>query len=429
MHIIQPLAARAIAAVMQGRNLNDALQQLWQQQEKNQPCTPAQRGAVIDITHNLLRQYGLYSSLLNVMVPQAVKVPVIKALLLVALYQLHATRAAPYAIVQHGVEACLALGQPALKGFVNAVLRRFLREKDALLLEAKQEAQAHHNHPDWWLRTMQRHYPQTWSGMLQANNTPPPFTLRVNLRQTTVDAYLALLAEQGIDALQIGVQAIKLAHGVAVDQLPYFFDGMVSVQDAGAQWAAQLLQPQAGMRILDACAAPGGKTGHLLELADCQVLALDVDAGRLQRVESNRARLQLTGLDMIAADAAQLSTWWDGVAFDAILADVPCSASGVVRRHPDIKWLRRPEDIAQFAQTQMQIIDALWQTLKVGGRMLYATCSVFKTENATQVAAFCLKHADAEQLPLPAPLPADGQLIPCAEQDGFYYALLQKNPS
>jgi 16S rRNA (cytosine967-C5)-methyltransferase len=219
--------------------------------------------------------------------------------------------------------------------------------------------------------------------------------------------------------------AVTLDKAVAVHSLPGFDTGDVSVQDAGAQWAARLLDARAGERVLDACAAPGGKTGHILERADVALTALDVDAGRLARVQENLDRLQLTA-KLVAGDAAQPETWWDGQPYDRILADVPCSASGVVRRNPDIKWLRRSDDIAQFAAQQAVMLEALWRLLAPGGTLLYATCSIFNEENDGQVQAFLARHAgDAERCPLPEPL-SDGSLLPDAEHDGFYYALLRK---
>ncbi|MGL5985989.1 MAG: 16S rRNA (cytosine(967)-C(5))-methyltransferase RsmB, partial [Burkholderiales bacterium] len=237
-------------------------------------------------------------------------------------------------------------------------------------------------------------------------------------------AYLQLLQEAGIEAKVLDASAILLAQPVGVDRLPGFFDGRVSVQDWGAQRAARLLDVSDGQRVLDACAAPGGKSCHLLELAKIQLTALDCDGPRLAKVQQNLDRLGLSA-KLQTGDAAEPASWWDGQLFDRILADVPCSASGVVRRHPDIKWLRRHSDVAKFATTQAKIIDSLWQLLAPGGKLLYATCSIFPLENRQQAEAFAVRHADAERLPLP-----DGvteQLLPNAEHDGFYYALFRKH--
>ena len=247
-------------------------------------------------------------------------------------------------------------------------------------------------------------------------------TLRVNQRRSTLSDYLARLNVAGLSARPLlhekGLHGLILDKAVAVDALPGFFEGIVSVQDAGAQRAAELLAPEAGARVLDACAAPGGKTAHLLEMADLDLLALDIDAGRTRRIEENLQRLNLQAT-VTVADCSDVQRWWDGRPFDAILADVPCSASGVVRRHPDIKHLRRESDIRRFAHTQAALLDALWPLLKIGGKLLYATCSVFPEENSAQIDAFLVRQSGACRV-------HEEQLLPQDENDGFYYALLQK---
>jgi 16S rRNA (cytosine967-C5)-methyltransferase len=243
-------------------------------------------------------------------------------------------------------------------------------------------------------------------------------TLRVNLRQLTVAEYLGRLEAAGLSARPVGHCGLVLQRPVPVDALPGFFEGLVSVQDAGAQRAAELLAPPDGARVLDACAAPGGKTAHLLEAANLDLLALDIDAGRTQRIEDNLQRLGLHA-EIKVADCIDVNRWWDGRLFDAILADVPCSASGVVRRHPDIKRLRRESDIRRFAHTQAEILDVLWTVLKPGGTLLYATCSVFPEENSAQIDAFLVRQPGAVRL-------SEAQLLPQSDHDGFYYALLRK---
>jgi 16S rRNA (cytosine967-C5)-methyltransferase len=252
----------------------------------------------------------------------------------------------------------------------------------------------------------------------------PPMTLRVNRRRADVARCLAELAAAGIEASALGGEAIRLLRPQPVERIPGFAEGRVSVQDAGAQRAAELLAATTGERVLDACAAPGGKTSHLLERAEVELLALDVDAGRCRRIEENLARLGLAAT-VAAGDAATPASWWDGRPFDRILADVPCSATGVVRRHPDAKWLRREADIDALAKTQDRLLDALWSTLKPGGLMLYVTCSVFPRENGERVAAFVRRTADAMRVPIDGQ--PDLQLLPSADHDGFFYARLQKN--
>ena len=305
------------------------------------------------------------------------------------------------------------------------MLRNFQRRRAELEKIADNQPSARWSHPDWWIEKLQAQHPAHWQAMLEASLLHPPFTLRVNCRHGDVAGYLQRLTEAGLSARQTGADAVTLDKAISVHSLPGFDAGDVSVQDAGAQWAAHLHDAQPGERVLDACAAPGGKTGHILERADVALTALDVDASRLARVQENLDRLQLNAR-LVEGDAAQPDPWWDGQPYDRILADVPCSASGVVRRNPDIKWLRRPDDIAQFAAQQAVMLESLWRLLAPGGTLLYATCSIFNEENDSQVRAFLARHVgDAERCPLPGLL-SDGSLLPDAEHDGFYYALLRK---
>jgi 16S rRNA (cytosine967-C5)-methyltransferase len=251
-------------------------------------------------------------------------------------------------------------------------------------------------------------------------------TLRVNQKKIGILEYLSQLNDHNFSAQLTSNNALILEHSVAVEKLPGFTAGMVSVQDAGAQLAAEFLDVHDGMRILDACAAPGGKSGHLLELADIDLTTLDNSPARLALVKQNFTRLAFKKYRIVCGDASTPPEWWDGKLFDRILADVPCSASGVVRRHPDIKWLRRPSDIAQFSSIQQKILNALWQTLARDGKLLYVTCSIFFEENKLQVEEFLLHHSDARIVPLPMVEALDGQLLPSSQHDGFFYTLLQK---
>jgi 16S rRNA (cytosine967-C5)-methyltransferase len=330
-------------------------------------------------------------------------------------------------VVDHAVRVTVqALRKTSAKGLVNAILRNFLRRREALLADAAcASEEARYGHPQWWVDKLRRQYPQQWEEILACGNQHPPMALRVNRRLSSVQAYLLELSQAGIAGRVLGQSGILLEQPVGVDRLPGFSAGHVSVQDGGAQLAAGLLDVSDGMRVLDACSAPGGKTAHLLELADLDLTALDHDSKRLQKVEQNLRRLGLKATCLVG-DAAMPDKWWDGKPFQRILADVPCSASGVVRRHPDIKWLRRESDIAQFAAQQSSILDALWRCLEQGGKLLYVTCSIFAEENGQQIAAFLQRHADAEWQPLPGGTERDLQLLPDQEHDGFYYALLAK---
>jgi 16S rRNA (cytosine967-C5)-methyltransferase len=298
----------------------------------------------------------------------------LKDLLLVALFQLQYSKAAKYAVVDNAVRAAKQING-ATGGLINAVLRNYLRKQTDLLQLANEDEEGRYSYPQWWIDTIKNQYHDRASAILNAGNQHPPMTLRVNQRIMSSEKYLEQLAAQNMEAQIILTRAILLNSPVMVDKLPGFYDGVVSVQDAGAQHAAKLLDVTDGMRVLDACAAPGGKSAHLLESYNIKLVALDKDEYRLNRVQENLQRLKFNAL-LICGDAAQPEDWWDGVTFDRILADVPCSASGVVRRHPDIKWLRRPSDIEGFALQQEQILEALWPLLARGGKLLYATCSV-----------------------------------------------------
>jgi 16S rRNA (cytosine967-C5)-methyltransferase len=417
MRNLQKLAAGVLEDVLAGAALHQVLPQRLQLLN-----TPGERGALQDIVYGSLRQLGRLDAWLAALLERPLTDPQLGWLLRVALYQLAYTRAPAHAVVHNAVTAA---GPGWRRGLANAVLRNFQRRRAEIEQRADEQPSARWSHPDWWIARLQADYPDKWQGILEASLLHPPFTLRVNCRHGDVASYLQRLNEAGHPAHQTGPEAVTLDKAIPVHSLPGFDEGHVSVQDAGAQWAARLLDAQAGERVLDACAAPGGKTGHVLERADVTLTALDVDAARLTRVQENLERLQL-GAVLVEGDAAQPEAWWDGRPFDRILADVPCSASGVVRRNPDIKWLRRPDDIARFAAQQSTLLEALWRLLAPGGTLLYATCSIFHEENEGQVNAFLARHAqDAERCPLPEIL-SDGSLLPDAEHDGFFYALLRK---
>ena len=343
----------------------------------------------------------------------------------------------PFTLVDQAVEAAKRDGaMRAQASFVNACLRRFLRERDALVAATDADEVARWNHPKWWIDRLRRDWPDAWQQVLEADNRRAPMTLRANVRKTTRDAYLALLASDGIAARPLGEQGVVLETPRDVHILPAFEDGAVSVQDYGAQLAAPLLlaglESMRPLRVLDACAAPGGKTAHILELADAEVIALDVSPQRCERIRENLARLQLQA-QVIAADAGEPQAWWDGRPFDAILLDAPCTASGIVRRHPDVRWLRRESDIAQLARTQARLLAALWPLLREGGRLVYCTCSVFREEGERQVQTFLAHNRQAVLRSGPGHLlPHSGETGPGVgdnqfrDHDGFFYAVLER---
>ncbi|MEP7295660.1 MAG: 16S rRNA (cytosine(967)-C(5))-methyltransferase RsmB [Burkholderiales bacterium] len=421
-------AADAVQAVRAGQSLNAALAR----------CPAPARPGTQALSFHALRWLGSAQVLRASLAPKA-PAPAVDALLLTALALLWPQGGAPYAEHTLVDQAVAAANQRARHsaGFVNAVLRRFLRERDALVAAALRDPLARFNHPAWWVDRLRRDWPDRWQAILEADNQHPPMTLRVNARHGDVAAYVARLAAQGLSAQASGPHAVTLDQPCPVTQLPGFADGDVSVQDAAAQLAAPLLIGTGlpGPRVLDACAAPGGKTAHLLELADLDVLALDSDPARLTRVHDTLGRLGLSART-VAADAAAPAAWWDGQPFDAILLDAPCSAAGIVRRHPDVRWLRRATDIATLAALQARLLDALWPLLKPAGRLLYCTCSVFKAEGQDQIDAFLQREPGAHLAASPAspghllPLPDNGAERPAhdfsAAADGFFYALIAK---
>ncbi len=411
------LASAAVAAVQTGRSLTEVLAQ----QAKGE-LGPT-RAQAQDLAYGALRRYGWGEAVLTALLQKPLPEPQLQSLLLCALYRLESRPEQSHTVVDQAVAAAATLAKGNFRGVINGVLRSYLRQRPELLARAAGKPSGAWWHPDWWLSRLRRAYPRDWEAIATAGNGQPPMTLRVNLARGSREEYQARLEAAGIVAVPLGNAALLLQKPVPVDALPGFFDGLVSVQDWGAQRAAELLDARAGQRVLDACAAPGGKTAHILERAGVDLLALDVDGLRCRRVEENLSRLGLRAA-VRAADARCPDDWWDGRPFDRILADVPCSASGVVRRHPDSKWLRRETDIAQFARVQRQILEVLWPTLAVGGRLLYATCSVFPEENSQQVSAFLGRHGDARRIGIDG---ADElQLLPGSEHDGFYYALLEK---
>ena len=435
-------AADAVQGVREGRSLTDLLAQV----------PPSARAGTQALSFHALRWLGGAQAVRAKLAAKAPP-PNVDALLVTAIALLWPDGPPPYAehtLVDQAVTAARQRA-PASAGFVNAVLRRFLRERDALVAAVQPQPQAAFHHPLWWIERVKADWPPHWQALLRGANLKPPMVLRTNARRLTAPAYVERLAAHGIAASVIDLpggarigptQAVWLAEPRPVTQLPGFAEGEVSVQDSAAQLAAPLLVGNgflsAGARVLDACAAPGGKTAHLLELADLDVLALDSDPLRLARVQDTLNRLQFKA-ELKAADARDTARWWDGRPFDAILLDAPCTASGIVRRHPDVRWLRRADDVVALSKVQAELLDALWPLLKPGGRLLYATCSIFKVEGQAQIDAFLQRQPGAvlaADPPSPGhllPLPDNGAVrmaagpVPAAVHDGFFYALLQKH--
>ena len=421
----------ALQAVKQGSNHSQALDKV----------EPRLRAGAQALLFAVLREWGRTQAIRQYLV-QRQPPPAVDALLCLGLALSLPDESAMYpahTLVNQLVEAAKRdHSTKAQAAFINACVRRFGREKTACLQAVSHQLPARWNHPGWWIKAVQHDHPQDWTSVLQASLHPAPMAVRVNRRKMSRDALQQEWQDHGLTTRQIGEDGLLLDQARAVHALPGFAQGWFSVQDPGAQLAAQLLlqaaKPQGsnGMRVLDACAAPGGKTAHLLEMADMDLLALEIDARRCDLINQNLHRLGLKAT-VKCADAALPNTWWDGQAFDAILLDAPCTASGIVRRHPDIPWLRRQTDIAGLAAQQKALLNALWPLLAPGGHLLYCTCSLFRQEGIEQIEAFRSNNTDAVLLPSP------GQLIPAkvsnsqtlsdnlrGEHDGFFYALLQR---
>jgi 16S rRNA (cytosine967-C5)-methyltransferase len=451
------LCALAIRATLAGSHLDAVLAGLLDRPGLPQPGTDSAR-AVRDMAYGAFRQMGrlrFLAARLNTRPAAAL----LGALQLAALAQLLDGRRPAAVVIDQAVAAASrlpeALGNRFSAGFVNATLRRFERQRAALLTQAEADLEARFNHPAWWIDAVRQAWPQEWQGILHDSLQHAPLTLRVNRRRRLGDgaadaatdavarAYQAL-EQSGLPSRRVGAEALVLDRALAVAQIPGFADGAFTVQDAGAQLAAALLQPAPGERILDACAAPGGKTTHLLQLADCRVLAIDQDPRRLVRIRENLAREGLPehpawpppdwGAVVRQADATCPEAWWDGEPFDKILLDAPCSASGIVRRHPDIPWHRQRSDLATLASLQESLLRALWPLLRPGGTLLYVTCSIFPEEGEAVMTAFSSHQADCVRKPVSTSW-SDGQVIlsqllptstDAREHDGFFYALLSK---
>ncbi|NLS14361.1 16S rRNA (cytosine(967)-C(5))-methyltransferase RsmB [Vibrio sp. SM6] len=392
---------------------------------------PRDHALLQEICYGALRYLPRLESITNELMdnPLKGKKRVFHHLILVGIYQLSFMRIPAHAAVAETVEATTQLRGQSLRGLINAVLRSYLRDQEALDEKAVSHNAGKYGHPSWLLKLLQESYPEQWESIIEANNNKAPMWLRVNRQHHSREQYAALLDNAAIDyeLHSEASDAIMLSTPCDVTLLPGFDKGWVSVQDAAAQLAVDYLKPNDNELILDCCAAPGGKTAHILEhTQNTEVVAIDSDATRLKRVYENLARLHLHA-DVICGDARTPKVWWQGEQFDRILLDAPCSATGVIRRHPDIKWLRRGDDIAALAQLQSEILDAMWQQLKPGGTLVYATCSVAPQENSEQIKAFLARTKDAT-LQDSDPQAPGRQILPGEENmDGFYYAVITKH--
>lgn len=420
------LAARAVAQVLAGKSLDDALAAARRNSsERDLPL-------VKSMAYGVLREHAQLAALAAKLLQRPLEnEPEIQALLEVGFYQLRRMRIPPHAAVAETVAAVTTLEKPRMAGLVNALLRRYLGERESLEDALPRDLATRYSYPGWLVDRLRTDWGDAAEAVIAAGNEQAPLVLRVNRRRIELEAYLTKLRAAGLVAHTIAElpEAIVLDSAVPVHELPGFDDGEVSVQDASAQLMAQLLRLDDGQRLLDACAAPGGKTCHALELADVDVTALDIDASRLHRVHDNLQRLGLKA-HVQAADGARPSLWWDGRPYDRILLDAPCSGTGVIRRHPDIRWLRRPDDFARYTDRQLGLLTALWPLLAPGGVLVYATCSILAAEGEDVIRQFLMRIPDAKHEAIAAdwgePRRFGRRLAPAGAFDGFYYARLIK---
>jgi len=418
-------AARALSRVFSGSSLDDALAAARARLESGRDQALLQA-----IAYGVLRDRRLLEALMRQMLQRPLGDALAEALVLTGLYQLRSMRVSAHAAVAETVSATADLGLERLRGLVNALLRRFQRERAELEAALPPQLGVRISYPDWMVDAVRRDWPEQWEAVLAAGNVQAPMSLRVHHRLGR-EGYLEQLAAAGIAArpLEHCADGLVLQQAVDVHALPGFDTGAVSVQDASAQLAADLLELAPGQRVLDACAAPGGKTAHALERCALEMVALDRDATRLERVRENLDRLGLKAT-LAVADAADVASWWDGKPFDRILIDAPCSGSGVIRRHPDIKWLRRPSDIVALADAQLQLLLALWPLLAPEGVLVFASCSIFAEEGAGVCKRFLMQQPEAKALPIEAPWGEAARpgrrIAPGDDQDGFYYARFRK---
>ncbi len=426
MHQSQLIAADCVSEVIKGHNLNQVFERRF---EHHQNITTQQKSVAIFLAYGAIRFLGENQFFIQQLIDKKITNKKIEALLCVALFQLNHDQSTDFTVVNEAVEAAKLINKSWAGSFVNGVLRNFIRQKENLQTELKNNEEAFYSYPVWWINLIKQNYPKDWESILLNGNKHPPLTLRINERKTNLKQYEEKLKSEVISYRVLGNTALELAQPTPVEKIPGFMDGEVSIQDFGAQLAAKLLDLQDGQFCLDACSAPGGKTGHMLEIADIELVSIDQQKDRLYKVKENLERLHLHAY-LKCADLAAVNTWWNEKLFDRILLDAPCSASGVVRRHVDIKWLRRPRDIEMFAKQQEAMLEAMWQLLKKGGKLLYATCSIFYDENQKVINHFIKEHTDAKEVKWSVDSEYskyENQLIPSENHDGFFYALLEKN--
>ncbi len=423
MKEVQLTAAGIVKEVLEGKNLD----KVFQKYSKENKIYPKDISQIKDLVFGTLRSYGKTKFVINKLVKITPYNTLILTLLHVALFQLISNRSNAYTVVDQAVSASNIVNKRHTK-FINGVLRAFLREKESILEKAEKIEEAKYSYPIWWINLIKKEHPKSWDNILDLGNSHPPLIIRVNIKKTSITSYIKKLEKLNIEHLWLGIEAILIKKPMPIDSLPGFKEGEVSIQDYGAQIATHLLDLKKNDNVLDACSAPGGKACHMNEIQEIKLTAVEVDKQRVKKINENLNRLGHT-FKVINSEIKAGNAWWDNNLFDRILLDAPCSASGIVRRHIDIKWLRRYDDLDYFHEKQFQLLRASWEMLKPLGKLLYVTCSIFETENRSVVNRFLKEENTAVEIKIKFPKNVnveDNQLLPSLIHDGLFYALFQK---
>jgi len=418
-------AAMIVEQVLLGKNLDKSFDVILKKYNNSEIDNLSQ---IKDMVYGAIRNLGRSNFYINKLVKNKIENQCLEALLHIVLFQITNERSNNYTLVNEAVDAAKKIDHKK-SAFINAVLRNFLRKKDDLQQELNEDESAVYSYPNWWIQKVKNQYPKNWKDILVIGNQRPPLALRINLKKIEVNEYSTVLDDHGINHTLVGGECLIINTPLGVDKIPGFFEGKVSVQDYGAQLAAHLIDLKNDQKVLDACSAPGGKACHMLELNSIQLLAIESDQQRIIKIQENIDRQGLKAKILNDKISSQ-NEWWNKESFDRILLDVPCSASGIVRRHVDIKWLRRINDFQSFGNNQLSLLRAAWPMLKEGGKLLYVTCSIFEEENRDVIEKFKQDSNDVSELNINFPsniVHIKNQILPSENHDGLFYALLQKN--
>ncbi len=425
MNHSQWLSAMILERVLLGKNLDKSFDLIFRKHNISESDNLPQ---IKDMVYGAIRELGKSDFYINKLVTKKIENQCLQALLHIVLFQISNERSNNFTLVNQAVDAAKKIDHKK-SAFINAVLRNFLRNKSDLQVQARESESASFSYPQWWINKVKEQYPTKWKDILDIGNKRPPLALRLNLQKINMKEYSSILDDQGIEYKLIGAECLIINTPLVVDKIPGFLEGKISVQDYGAQLAAHLIDLEKGQTVLDACSAPGGKACHMLELSPIQLLAVESDEKRIIRIQENINRQGLIA-EIKNEKIGNKNEWWDKKKFDRILLDVPCSASGIVRRHVDIKWLRRINDFEKFGDVQLDLLKSTWPMLKKKGKLLYVTCSIFHEENIDVIEKFKKYSNNISELDITFPLNVEhikNQVLPSNNHDGLFYALLQKN--